>query len=93
MPNRLRGFGLSSKISKSPMKTREIPIEDSSLKPIAEKVAAGERLGFDDGVALYQSQSVSLTVASHFQSSAVFDVCLYETTDVSLLSSLSPANR
>ena len=45
------------------------------------------------GVALYQSQSVSLTVASHFQSSAVFDVCLYESTDVSLLSSLSPANR
>ena len=45
------------------------------------------------GVALYQSQSVSLTVASHFQSCAVFDVCLYESTDVSLLSSLSPANR
>ncbi len=43
------------------MKTREIPIEDSSLKPIAEKVAAGERLGFDDGVALYQSQDL-LTV-------------------------------
>ena len=33
----------------------EIQIEDAALKPIAEKVAAGERLSFDDGVALYNS--------------------------------------
>jgi aminodeoxyfutalosine synthase len=30
-------------------------IEDARLHPIAEKVAAGERLSFDDGIALYRS--------------------------------------
>jgi len=33
----------------------EIQISDARLKPIAEKVLAGERLNFDDGVALYRS--------------------------------------
>jgi aminodeoxyfutalosine synthase len=33
----------------------ELQIGDARLKPIAEKVFAGERLSFDDGVALYRS--------------------------------------
>ena len=33
----------------------ELTITDASLKPIADKVHAGERLTFDDGVALYRS--------------------------------------
>ena len=33
----------------------ELIIEDPKLKPIAEKVLAGERLSFDDGIALYRS--------------------------------------
>ena len=33
----------------------ELIITDSSLRPIADRVLSGERLSFDDGVALYQS--------------------------------------
>ncbi|MGH9858773.1 MAG: aminofutalosine synthase MqnE, partial [Candidatus Acidiferrales bacterium] len=33
----------------------ELQISDARLKPIAAKVLAGERLSFDDGVALYRS--------------------------------------
>jgi aminodeoxyfutalosine synthase len=33
----------------------EITITDARLKPIADKVFAGERLGMDDGIALYRS--------------------------------------
>ncbi len=33
----------------------ELTITDQRLKPIAEKVLAGERLGMDDGIALYRS--------------------------------------
>jgi len=33
----------------------ELKLIDTSLKPIADKVLASERLSFDDGVALYQS--------------------------------------
>lgn len=33
----------------------ELTITDTGLKPIADKVLAGERLSFDDGVALYKS--------------------------------------
>jgi aminodeoxyfutalosine synthase len=33
-------------------------IEDSKLEPIAEKVLAGERLGFDEGVTLYESSDL-----------------------------------
>jgi aminodeoxyfutalosine synthase len=32
--------------------------DDPALEPIAEKVLAGERLGFDDGVALYRSGDI-----------------------------------
>jgi len=37
------------------MLTSTLRIEDSQLAPIAEKVRAGERLGFDEGVTLYES--------------------------------------
>ncbi|HEX4751208.1 MAG TPA: aminofutalosine synthase MqnE [Bryobacteraceae bacterium] len=37
------------------MRLTEIPIEDKRLKPIAEKVDAGERLSFEDGVTLYRT--------------------------------------
>ena len=33
----------------------QLTITDASLRPIADKVLAGERLAFDDGVALYKS--------------------------------------
>ena len=33
----------------------ELHIADPRLKPVAEKVLAGERLGFDDGIALYRT--------------------------------------
>jgi aminodeoxyfutalosine synthase len=33
----------------------ELRINDERLRPIANKVLAGERLSFDDGVALYRS--------------------------------------
>ena len=33
----------------------ELHINDATLKPIAEKVLAGERLSAEDGVALYRS--------------------------------------
>lgn len=34
------------------------PVSDQSLMPIAEKVLAGERLSFEDGLALYQSHDL-----------------------------------
>ena len=33
-------------------------IDDVRLKPILEKVQAGERLSFEDGVALYRSPDI-----------------------------------
>jgi len=36
----------------------ELVIDDARLKPIADKVLANERLGFDDGVALYRSNDL-----------------------------------
>ena len=36
----------------------ELLIDDPKLKPIAEKVLAGERLSFDDGIALYRSNDL-----------------------------------
>src|ERR1700676_3465243 len=37
------------------MTVAELTINDATLKPIADKVLAGERLSFDDGVALFRS--------------------------------------
>ncbi len=36
----------------------ELQIEDARLEPIARKVLAGERLSFEDGVALYRSSDL-----------------------------------
>ncbi len=36
----------------------ELTLTDASLKPIANKVLAGERLSFDDGVALYKTSDL-----------------------------------
>ncbi|MBZ5514756.1 MAG: aminofutalosine synthase MqnE [Acidobacteriia bacterium] len=36
----------------------ELRVEDSALQPIARKVVAGERLSFDEGVALYRSNDL-----------------------------------
>jgi len=36
----------------------ELTITDQRLKPIADKVLAGERLNFDDGIMLYRSQDL-----------------------------------
>ena len=34
---------------------QNLQIDDPALMPVAEKVMAGERLGFQDGVTLYNS--------------------------------------
>jgi len=46
-----------SKFEKEPKeeKVAELKLTDTSLRPIAEKVLAGERLPFDDGVTLYKT--------------------------------------
>jgi aminodeoxyfutalosine synthase len=36
----------------------QVFIEDSRLKPILEKVVAGERLSYDDGIALYRTSDI-----------------------------------
>jgi aminodeoxyfutalosine synthase len=36
----------------------ELQISDARLKPIADKVLAGERLSFDDGIALYRTSDL-----------------------------------
>ncbi len=36
----------------------EIPIEDQHLKPIYEKVTAGARLSYEDGIALYRTPDI-----------------------------------
>ncbi len=36
----------------------ELLIDDPKLKPIAEKVLAGERLGFNDGITLYRTNDL-----------------------------------
>ena len=38
--------------------TTALPITDARLEPIAQKVLAGERLGAEDGLALYQSHDL-----------------------------------
>jgi aminodeoxyfutalosine synthase len=40
------------------MQTSNISFRDSALEPIAARVLAGERLGFEDGVALYNSHDM-----------------------------------
>src|SRR6266849_5899611 len=39
----------------------EVEFEDARLQPVLEKVKAGERLSYDDGVALYRSPDILAT--------------------------------
>ncbi len=49
---------LPSRIEISGMLPENLRIEDTRLRPIAEKVLAGERLSFDEGVTLYKSSDL-----------------------------------
>ncbi len=57
----------------------ELQISDARLKPIAEKVLAGERLSFDDGVALYRTHDLLAAgwLANHVREKLHGNVCYY----------------
>lgn len=57
----------------------ELQIQDARLKPIAAKVLAGERLSFDDGVALYRSydQLAVGWLANYVREKRHGNVCYY----------------
>jgi aminodeoxyfutalosine synthase len=57
----------------------ELAIDDRRLKPIAEKVLAGERLDFEDGVALYRSPDLLAVgwLANHVRQKRHGNVCYY----------------
>jgi len=57
----------------------ELRINDSRLKPIADKVLSGERLGFADGMALYRSPDLLAVgwLANHVREQRHGDVCYY----------------
>jgi aminodeoxyfutalosine synthase len=57
----------------------ELQITDSRLKPIADKVLAGERLSFADGMALYRSPDLLAVgwFANHVREARHGDVCYY----------------
>jgi aminodeoxyfutalosine synthase len=57
----------------------ELTITDANLKPIAEKVLAGERLPFEDGVTLYKSPDLLAVgwLANHVREKRHGDVTYY----------------
>jgi aminodeoxyfutalosine synthase len=57
----------------------ELQITDVRLKPVAEKVLAGERLSFDDGIALYRSPDLLAVgwLANHVREQRHGNVCYY----------------
>jgi aminodeoxyfutalosine synthase len=57
----------------------DLIIDDSCLKPIADKVLAGERLGFDDGVVLYRSPDLLAVgwLANYVREKRHGNVCYY----------------
>jgi aminodeoxyfutalosine synthase len=57
----------------------ELQINDFRLKPIADKVLAGERLSFADGMALYRSPDLLAVgwLANHVREARHGDVCYY----------------
>jgi aminodeoxyfutalosine synthase len=57
----------------------ELQISDARLKPIAEKVLAGQRLSFDDGVALYRSHDLLAIgwLGNHVREQRHGNVCYY----------------
>jgi aminodeoxyfutalosine synthase len=63
----------------SGMKTSAPVIDDAHLEPIAAKVLAGERLSFEDGVALYRSPDLLALgwLANHVREKRHGDVCYF----------------
>jgi len=57
----------------------ELIIDDARLKPIAEKVLAGQRLTFDDGIALYRSPDLLAVgwLANHVREQRHGNTCYY----------------
>ncbi len=57
----------------------ELTIDDVRLKPIAEKVLAGERLDFDDGITLYRSADLLAVgwLANNVREKRNGNVCYY----------------
>lgn len=57
----------------------ELKINDAKLKPIAEKVLEGERLGFDDGIALYRTPDLLAVgwLANHVREKRHGNVCYF----------------
>jgi aminodeoxyfutalosine synthase len=57
----------------------ELYIDDARLEPIAKKVSAGERLTFDDGVALYRSNDLLAIgwLANHVREKRHGNLCYY----------------
>jgi aminodeoxyfutalosine synthase len=61
------------------MTTKHPILEDKRLEPIAAKVMAGERLSFDDGVALYRSNDLLAVgwLANHVREQKNGNVCYF----------------
>ena len=57
----------------------ELIIDDAKLRPIADKVLAGERLGFDDGLALYRTPDLLALgwLANHSRERRHGNVCYF----------------
>jgi aminodeoxyfutalosine synthase len=57
----------------------ELQLNDSRLKPIADKVLSGERLSFADGMLLYRSPDLLAVgwLANHVREARHGDVCYY----------------
>lgn len=57
----------------------ELQIIDARLKPVAEKVLAGERLAYDDGVALYRTHDLLAVgwLANHVRMQRHGNVCYF----------------
>ncbi|MBI4466105.1 MAG: aminofutalosine synthase MqnE [Acidobacteria bacterium] len=61
------------------MISRQLTLEDKRLEPVAEKVQAGERLSFEDGVALYHSNDLLALgwLANHVREQKHGNLCYY----------------
>ncbi|MFZ0634545.1 MAG: aminofutalosine synthase MqnE [Candidatus Acidiferrales bacterium] len=59
--------------------TSELQIADARLRPIAEKVLAGERLDADEGLALYETSDLLALgwLANHVREKRHGDICYY----------------
>ena len=57
----------------------ELIIDDARLKPIADKVMAGERLSFDDGILLYRTADLLAVgwLANHVREKRHGNICYY----------------